>query len=341
VSNTPFLKVREIAPLLGVSTHTIYKAIKDNDIEVYSQNNKKVLQPKSVRRIFELRGFNFKKTIKPKVINVFGMKGGIGKTSIATAIAEGASRLGFKVLAVDLDMQGNLTQSFHAKKPNQSVLFDVINDAKDIKNTIEHIHDSLDIIPSNLSNSRMELQLSHMQIDTPDYFNQIFQSVFDQYELIIIDCPPSVNKVTSCATCFADLNLIPINADKDSFDGVVMSVSEIKHMEKMFKARGLKINYQIVFNKYDAREKLSLYIMGLIGQEPALSNHLMPIVIRTDTAFKNTKSEGRYIFDINKSSGREDSINLIAEITGIKNWLEEKKNKAEKIGESHEPAAII
>jgi chromosome partitioning protein len=324
---TPSLKIKEISPILGVTIQTIYKAIKDTEINVISHGNKNILPPKSVRKLFEMRGFNYKEKEKPRIINIFGMKGGIGKTSIATAIAEGSSRLGFRVLAVDLDMQGNLTQSFHAKKPNQLVLFDVVNGSAKIGDAIEHVHDCLDILPSNLSNSRMELQLSHLQIDTPEYFNQLFHSIFEQYDLIILDCPPSVNRVTSCATCFADLNIIPVNADKDSFDGVVMSVSEIKHMEEMFKAREIKINYQIIFNKYDAREKLSLYIMGQIYQESALSDHLLPIVIRTDTAFKNSKSEGIYIFDVNKSSAKEDCLNLTVEISGMKAWSSAKNTK--------------
>ncbi len=320
------LKIKDISSILGVSTHLLYKIIKENSIECIAESNKKVLPPSSVRQIMELRGFQYSPKNRPMIINVFGMKGGIGKTSIATAISEGASRLGFRVLAVDLDMQANLTQSFRMKKKSQHVLRHVIDEDAftSISQTICNVHQHLDLVPSNLENSKIEILLSQKTIDLFGYFNYLFRGVFQNYDLIILDCPPSVNKITTCATCFADMNLIPVNADTDSFDGVCMSVSEIKRLENTFQERNLKINYKILFNKYDAREKLSFQVMGHIGQEKDLSEHLLPIVIRTDTSFKNTKADGGYIFDLRKSSGREDCLALITEITGINKWLEEK-----------------
>lgn len=326
MDNSSTIKIKDLSSILDVSTHLIYKIVKENSIEFISEGNKKVLPPASVRMIMELRGFNYSKDNKPLIINVFGMKGGIGKTSIATAIAEGASRLGFRVLAVDLDMQANLTQSFRAKKKSQYVLKHVLDeDTKiSITQTICNVHQFLDIVPSSLENSKTEIILSQKTIDYTGYFNQLFNGVFSDYDFIILDCPPSVNKITTCATCFANINLIPVNADTDSFDGVSMSVSEIKRLEAMFRNRNLKIDYKILFNKYDAREKLSLQVMGYIAQEENLRDHLIPIVIRTDTAFKNTKADGAHIFDLPKSSGREDCISLITEITGINSWINEK-----------------
>lgn len=320
------LRIKDISSLLGVSAQLLYKIIKDNSIDFISEGNKKMLPPSSVRKVMETRGFNYSRQNGPIIFNVFGMKGGIGKTSLATAIAEGASRLGFRVLAVDLDMQANLTQSFKKKKKDQPVLCNVIDEkqGKTISEIICNVHPFLDIVPSSLENSRIEILLGHTTIDYLEYFNLLFREVRENYDIIVLDCPPSVNKITTCATCFADLNLIPVNADMDSFDGVVMSVAEIKRLENTFQGRNLKINYGIIFNKHDAREKLSLQITGFLAQEPSLANNLLPIVIRTDTAFKNTKAEGEHIFDLVKSSAREDCLTLITELTGINKWIEEK-----------------
>lgn len=326
MNDSSILKIKDLSSILGVSTHLLYKILKENSIYSISEGNKKVLPPSSVRTIMELRGFRYSSNNKPLIINVFGMKGGIGKTSIATALAEGASRLGFRVLAVDLDMQANLTQSFRMKKKSQHVLRHMIDEDTNISTSqaIINVHQFLDLIPSSLENSKVEILLSQKTIDFLSYFNQLFRSEFHNYDLIVLDCPPSVNKITTCATCFADINLIPVNADTDSFDGVSMSVSEIKRLENMFQDRDLKIDYKILFNKYDAREKLSLQVMGYIAQEPDLAEYLLPIVIRTDTSFKNTKADGGHIFDLPKSSGREDCMSLITEITGINKWIDEK-----------------
>lgn len=324
MSSNPTLRIKDFSALLGVSTHLIYKIIKELNLEFQAQGNMKTLPPHSVRTIMERRGFCYKKNIAPFIINIFGMKGGIGKTSIATALAEGSSRLGFRVLAVDLDMQGNLTQSFSMKKYGQKVLKDLIKGELLLKDIILNVHPFLDLIPSSLENSQIETILSSQTVNFTGYFKSIFNSVFSNYDLIIMDCPPSINKITSCATCFSDLNLIPVNADMDSFDGVVMSVSEIKRLEETFADRGLKIDYKIVFNKYDAREKLSLSIMSEIAQRNHLQSNLLPIVIRTDTSFKNTKAVGSYIFDTRKSSAKDDCFSLIVELTKINQWLEEK-----------------
>jgi len=322
MTRQPTLKVKEISTITNLSVHSIYRIINEKKLPVINQGNKKLLPPNTVREIFESRAFTYKKNVKPKVINIFGMKGGIGKTSLATAIAEGSSRLGFRVLAIDIDMQGNLTQAFDKKDPSNKVLYDIISEEASIDETLIKVNSHLSIIPSSLVNSGLELYMSTKEIDTPHYFDSIFNRVYSQFDLIVIDCPPSVNKITTCATCFATTNIIPVNADTDSFDGVSMSVGEIKRLEKAFHRSGLKINYRIVFNKYDAREKLSLGIMGQIAQDDELAKNLLQIVVRTDTAFKNTKAECSSIFDVNRSAGKEDCLALISELTGIYDWVE-------------------
>ncbi len=321
MENKSTISVKDLSALINVSTHLIYKYLKDFDLEYIAKGNKKTLPPETVRFIMEKRGFIYKSSKKPLVINVFGMKGGIGKTSLATAIAEGASRCGFRVLAIDLDMQGNLTQSFQAKKHGQPVLRDVLKGDKTLDEIILSIHSNLDLIPSSLDNSHIEPFLSSGTFNVVSYFKDTFKILDERYDLIIMDCPPSINKVTTCATCFADMNLIPINADMDSYDGVMMSVSEIKLLESKFNDFSINIKYKIVFNKYDAREKLSLYVMGEIARQEALSPHLLPVVVRTDTAFKNTKANGNYIYDIKKASAKEDCLSLVSEITGINQWI--------------------
>lgn len=322
------ISAKDLSSLINVSPHLIYKLIKENSLPVVPEGNKKSLPPQSVRRILELRGFNYTQSSKsPLVINVFGMKGGIGKTSIATAIADGASRLGFRVLAIDLDMQANLTQSFSMKKHGQPVLYHTINSDANIDELILPVTDNLHLIPSSLDNSQVDHVLnSHQTINITSFFSDLLEPVKSNYDLIIMDCPPAINKITVCAACYATLNLIPINADIDSFDGVVMTVSEIEKVERSFKNLSMKMNYKILFNKYDAREKLTLNIMGAISERPSLKDALLPIVIRTNTAFKNSKANGEYIFDLKKSTAKEDCYSLISEITGLSDWVQMRRS---------------
>jgi len=320
------ISAKDFSSLINVSPHLIYKLIKEHNLPVIPVGNKKALPPESVRTILESRDFEYKKNNRPYIINVFGMKGGIGKTSIATALAEGASRLGFRVLAIDLDMQGNLTQSFNMKQNGQQVLYHAVVGDTPLEEVILEITPNLHLLPSSLDNSQLENVLNSQQtINITSYFDDLLGPIKDKYDLIVIDCPPSIHKITVCAACFASENIIPINADINSFDGVVMTVSEIEKIERSFK---MKINYKIVFNKYDAREKLSLIIMGEISSKSNLKDNLMPVVIRTNTAFKNTKADGEYIFDSRKSTAKEDCFSLISELTGLSDWVKNRKSHA-------------
>jgi len=324
------ISAKDFSSLINVSPHLIYKLIKENDLPVVPLGNKKALPPESVRRILELRGFDYRqKNNGTLVINVFGMKGGIGKTSLSTALAEGASRLGYRVLALDLDMQANLTQSFNMKKQGQPVLYHALTGDVSISNAVIPVTDNLHLLPSSLDNSQLEHVLNSQQsINITNFFDELLEPIKNNYDLIVIDCPPSIHKITVCAACFASDNLIPINADIDSFDGVVMTVSEIEKIERSFKNLSIKIPYKIIFNKYDAREKLSLHIMGAISERQNLKDNLMPIVIRTNTAFKNTKADGEYIFEAKRSTAKEDCFSLIAEVTGLSQWVESGKTSS-------------
>ena len=111
-NNTRTFRAKEIASILKISVHTLYKIIKQDNIPVIQQGNRKLLPSESIRKIFESRGFVYKKEgqNKPLVINLSCMKGGVGKTTLATALADASSRIGFRVLVLDLDMQANITE---------------------------------------------------------------------------------------------------------------------------------------------------------------------------------------------------------------------------------------
>lgn len=313
------ISVKDFSKIIGVSTHLIYKLINDNNLNYIAQGNRKTLPPETVRKILISRGFEY--NLAPKALTIFGMKGGIGKTSLATALSDGASRLGFRVLAIDLDMQGNLTTSFNKKRSGQKVLAHVLKGDCSIADIITKCHDYLSLLPSSLENAAIE-HILNKPMNYANYFDGIFRSVRDQYDLIILDCPPALNKLTVCASCMADINLIPINADMDALDGLLMSVAELHRIANEFE---IDMNFKLFWNKYDAREKLSLLIMGEISKRPELVENLLPQVIRTDTTFKNTKALGQSIFGSRKSAAKEDCFNLLAEILGINQWLETKK----------------
>jgi chromosome partitioning protein len=327
MSSIKTLSVKDLSSLIKISTHSIHKCIKEHNLEIIPKGNMKVLPPETVFRILEIRGFILPRVAGgPIVINLCGTKGGIGKTSLATSIAEGLSRLGFKVLGVDLDMQANFTQSFNQKVHGQSVIYHVITQECNIDDSIRSVSENLDLLPSSLDNSQLEYKMNSMQeINITKFFKDLFNPIISKYDVIVIDCPPALNKVTACAFCFATTNLIPVNADIDSFDGVVMTVAEMDKIKKSFCNTNLEMNYSVVFNKYDAREKLTLDIMGKISERENLKENMLPVVVRTNTAFKNSKADGCFVFDLRKSSAKEDCFTLVSELIGLTDWSDASK----------------
>jgi chromosome partitioning protein len=85
------------------------------------------------------------------------------------------------------------------------------------------------------------------------------------------------------------------------------------------------MNYSVVFNKYDAREKLTLDIMGKISERENLKENMLPVVVRTNTAFKNSKADGCFVFDLRKSSAKEDCFTLVSELIGLTDWSDASK----------------
>ena len=332
---TRTFRAKEIASILKISVHTLYKIIKQDNIPVIQQGNRKLLSSNSVRAIFESRGFRYKKEgqNKPLIINLSCMKGGVGKTTLATALADASSRIGFRVLVIDLDMQANITESFNKKDQKNLVMHHIMTNEKAVKDVIMNINSNLDLIPSSLENSKSDFLLTSSAVDLPVYFSSLFEHCYSDYDLIIVDCPPTVNKITHAACFFSDINVVPVNADIDSYHGAQMSVAQVDSLNKIFRT-SKKINSKIVFNKYDAREKLSMKVLGLIASDPLLSDCLLEVVVRTDTAFKNAKVNHTSIFDLAKSSGKEDCLNLMCELTGITDWAGSEENKYESKNKS-------
>ena len=179
------LSPKDLSVLLNVTPNLIYKLIQAGNIYVSDNGNRKKLPPSSVRQVLEERGFIYPK----KMYALEGLKGGIGKTTLSIALAEGAARYGAKVLAIDLDMQGNMTEYFSSSKKESKVLVHVIKNEAKIEDIIQTDSEYLDFIPSSLDNSRLEVELNKT-LNYKTFFRQLLAPILDRYDIVVIDCPP-------------------------------------------------------------------------------------------------------------------------------------------------------
>lgn len=312
------LTPNEIGDCLGgMTVQGVYRILKSHNIQAIQTNSKrKLIPPLSVRQLLEERGFQYpKKNVSFQIV-----KGGVGKTSLSFSLAIRASHYGAKVLAIDLDQQGNLTKSLDIEARNCHVWLDIIRDRSKVEESIKKVTENLHLIPSNLNNSRLDVELTQSALNLKDIMRDCLSPIRNNYDLIIIDCPPAINKINTAATCASDLIVIPINPDPYAMDGLEFTLAELTKIKKDFK---LSFDFQILWNRYDARERLGAFYMHELAKNEDRINNILPVVIRTDTALKNAIFDSKSIFDLpKKSTIREDIDQFTREILGLNAWKE-------------------
>lgn len=320
------LTANELSDSIGITVQGVYRILAARDIKSHAPTKKRIISATNIRSILTDRGFKYPKlNISTQVV-----KGGAGKTTIAFNLASRAAYYGVRILAIDFDQQGNLTRSFNVDSQNRPVWVNIFRKEKNITEAIVPVNEYLDLIPSNLNNSRLDTEMiQNANTNLKDMLNDILSPVRDKYDLVIMDCPPSINRVNAAVTCASDLVIIPINPDQYSIDGLTYTISELNELKHSFKMT--KPDYKILWNRYDAREKLANIYMHLVAKDDIYMSKLLPMVIRSDTTLKNVILEGTNIFESKrKTVAKEDMDQLTRELIGLNEWADSIKDKKDE-----------
>ncbi|WP_075344120.1 ParA family protein [Tenacibaculum agarivorans] len=243
------------------------------------------------------------KTITKCYIN---SKGGVGKTTSAANCAASLAILGYKILLVDVDSQGNLSKNFGVDK-SETTIYDVfMNQPFEVLNVRENI----DLIPANLDFSGITLKIQDV-LSRELILKRRLTEIQDQYDFVIIDCPPEVSLVTINALACSKYVTIPVEAAQFSLDGIDQMIEFITDVKGAVN-EDLEI-LGILLTKYDEKLKRSKAILREFdnnGWTPALYN----TKIRDVTAIADAQFEHKTIFEFNnKSNGAEDYMNFTKE----------------------------
>ena len=181
-----------------------------------------------------------------KIISFANQKGGVGKTTSAVNIASSLGVLGYKVLLIDLDPQGNATSGVGImKKTLKTTVFDMLTtDASADAVTIKTKYDNLSVIPAHTTLARAEYELG--DIENGEYvMKKKLESVRSKYDYIIIDCPPSLGMLTVNAMTASDGVVIPMQCEFFALEGLsqlMFTISRIKtHYNKTLNVTGILI----------------------------------------------------------------------------------------------------
>ncbi len=249
-----------------------------------------------------------------KVLSFLNNKGGVGKTaSVSTLSHLLAAEYGKRVLIVDLDPQGNVSNLFgqmdiialikaRRGEPVETVPYSVgdllVNMDMDVHIAVKKTnYTNLDIIPSLPTLSAIEEQLK-ADIKTPQQFRLAnhLQKLEGEYDYCLIDCSPSLSILNVNALVASDEVYIPTLADADSLFGIELTKTELIDEVRKYSPR-LKIG-GIYFTKYEKRLNVSRYAKEILGI--AYERNFLPISINKNSAVQNCTHEHKPLGDYDK-----------------------------------------
>ena len=244
-----------------------------------------------------------------RIIAVANQKGGVGKTTTAINLAACLAEAGKKVLTIDLDPQGNMTSGLGVDKNEvENTVYELMLDECSIKESItDTVVDGLKLIPSNVNLAGAEIEL--LGINEKEYIlKNAVDYVKDDYDFVIIDCPPSLNMLTINAMTTANSVLVPIQCEYYALEGL----SQLMHTIDLVQQRlnpDLLIE-GIVFTMYDVRTNLSVQVVQNVKSnlDVKIYNTLIPRNIRLAEA----PSHGLPINLYDKRSAGAESYRLLA-----------------------------
>ena len=191
-----------------------------------------------------------------RVIAVANQKGGVGKTTTAINLSACLAEKGQKVLAIDMDPQGNMTSGLGIDKDEvEKNIYDLMIGQVGVEEVLQkEAIENLDIIPTSIDLSAAEIEL--IGVDDKEFIiRNAIAPIKDNYEYIIIDCPPSLSMLTINAMTTADSVLVPIQCEYYALEGLSQLIHTIDLVQQRLNPNLLIEG--VVFTMYDVRTNLS------------------------------------------------------------------------------------
>ena len=245
-----------------------------------------------------------------RTIAIANQKGGVGKTTTAINLSSCLAEAGQRVLTIDFDPQGNATSGLGLEKGQiEDTVYEMMLGDCSFEDCLQReVQEDLDVLPSDSNLSGAEIEL--LDVENKEF---VLKSHLDQvkndYDFIIIDCPPSLSLLTLNALVAADTVLVPIQCEYYALEGlsqVLRTINIVKRkMNPSLEMEG------VVFTMYDARTNLSLQVVENVKEN--LNQNIYKTIIPRNVRLAEAPSYGQPITIYDPKSAGAESYRLLAE----------------------------
>ncbi|MDR2161390.1 MAG: ParA family protein [Desulfovibrio sp.] len=254
-----------------------------------------------------------------KVIAVANQKGGVGKTTTAVTLSSALSRMGKRILILDLDPHA--CASVHLRYYPEELEYsanDIFAESRpglpELWASIRRPHptQTFDVVPATIRLAELEVDLRNRK-GKGAILQQALGHVRSEYDYILLDCPPHVGILLVNALVACDLLLVPIQTDFLALHGLKLLFDTIKVLNKVLPA---PIRYRVLPTLYDRRARACARVLELL--EMKMRDSMFQTVIGMDTHFRDASALGKVIYEIApESRGAQEYEDLAKEIVEL------------------------
>jgi chromosome partitioning protein len=245
-----------------------------------------------------------------KTVSILNQKGGVGKTTTAVNLSACIGDKDKKVLLVDVDPQGNTTSGFGIdKRKTKLSSYDILVGEKKAENVIIHTEfKNIDIIPSNMDLAGAELEIIDKK-GRESLLKNALAPVWDKYDYVFLDCPPSLGLITLNALTASDTFLVPIQCEYYALEGLSQLMSTVRQIKRLYN-QYIELE-GVLLTMYDGRLNLTRQVVEEVKK--FFPKKVYSTTIPRNVRLSEAPSFGQPIIYFDRASKGSEAYNALAD----------------------------